>query len=123
MESKLKSAPTEAKKSKVVESMSKSAFLDMLKSSSDKARTQDINDEQKMKTNEHDSSSWDILRDDFMMGAKMKDWNREEQQSKKKDKKVTNMTDNELETSHVDFFDESDDEGDNEDSDSNSDQG
>lgn len=58
-----------------------------------------------------------------MMGAKMKDWNREEQQSKKKDKKVTNMTDNELETSHVDFFDESDDEGDNEDSDSNSDQG
>ena len=33
----------------VVESMSKSAFLDMLKSSSDKARTQDINDEQKMK--------------------------------------------------------------------------
>lgn len=31
---------------KVVESMSKSAFLDMLKSSSDKARTQEINKEQ-----------------------------------------------------------------------------
>lgn len=31
---------------KVVESMSKSAFLDMLKSSSDKARNQEINKEQ-----------------------------------------------------------------------------
>ena len=31
---------------KVVESVSKSAFLDMLKSSSDKARTQEINKEQ-----------------------------------------------------------------------------
>ena len=33
----------------VVESMSKSAFLDMLKSSSDKARTQEINKEEKTK--------------------------------------------------------------------------
>lgn len=33
----------------VVESMSKSAFLDMLKSSSDKARTQETNEKQKEK--------------------------------------------------------------------------
>ena len=33
----------------VVESMSKSAFLDMLKSSSDKARTRETNEEQKDK--------------------------------------------------------------------------
>ena len=57
-----------------------------------------------------------------MMGAKMKDWNREEQQPKKKDKKVSNITDHELEISNADFSDESD-EGDNEDSDSNSDEG
>ncbi|XP_078354981.1 RRP15-like protein [Oculina patagonica] len=125
MESKLQSAPTEAKKSKVVESMSKSAFLDMLKSSSDKDRTQEINKEEKTEANDRsatDNSSWNILRDDFMMGAKMKDWNREEQQTKRKDKKVSNITDHELEISHADFFDESD-EGDNEDSDSNSDEG
>lgn len=125
MESKLKSAPTEAKKSKVVESMSKSAFLDMLKSSSDKTGTR-TNEKQIEKTNDttttDNSSSWNILRDDFMMGAKMKDWNREEQQTKRKDKKVTNITDYELETSHADFFDESD-EGDNEETDSNSDEG
>lgn len=123
VESKLSSAPTEAKKSKVVESMSKSAFLDMLKSSSDKARTQEMNKEQ-VKANERAekpdlSSTWNILRDDFMMGAKMKDWNREEQQTKSKDKKLTNITDHELEMNNADFYEDSDD-GDNEDSESNS---
>ena len=73
-------------------------------------------------TTTDNSSSWNILRDDFMMGAKMKDWNREEQQTKRKDKRVTNITDYELETSHADFFDESD-EGDNEESESSSDEG
>lgn len=64
------------------------------------------------------SSTWNILRDDFMMGAKMKDWNREEQTTKKKDKKLTNITDLELENTNPDFGDESDDT-DFEDSDSN----
>ena len=73
-------------------------------------------------TTTDNSSSWNILRDDFMMGAKMKDWNREEQQTKRRDKKVTNITDYELEISHADFFDESD-EGDNEESESSSDEG
>ena len=53
------------------------------------------------------------------MGAKMKDWNREEQQTKSKDKKLTNITDQELEMNNVDFYEDSDD-GDNEDSESNS---
>ena len=65
------------------------------------------------------SSTWNILRDDFMMGAKMKDWNREEQQTKSKDKKLTNITDHELEMNNADFYEDSDD-GDNEDSESNS---
>lgn len=103
--------------------MSKSSFLDMLKSSSDKARTQEINKEQ-VKANERAekpdlSSTWNILRDDFMMGAKMKDWNREEQPTKSKDKKLTNITDHELEMNNADFSEDSDD-GDNEDSESNS---
>ena len=67
------------------------------------------------------SSTWNILRDDFMMGAKMKDWNREEQQTKRKDKKLTNITDHELEIKNADFSDESDD-GDNGASESNSDE-
>lgn len=71
-------------------------------------------------TDTDDASSWSILRDDFMMGAKMKDWNREEQKTKRKDKKLTDITDHELETSNADFFDESDD-GNNEEADSESD--
>ena len=55
-----------------------------------------------------------------MMGAKMKDWNREEQQTKRKDKKLTNITDHELEMNNADYYDESDD-GDIGGSDSNSD--
>ena len=54
-----------------------------------------------------------------MMGAKMKDWNREEGQAKRKDKKLTNITDHELENNNGDFYDESDD-GDTDDLDSNS---
>ena len=65
------------------------------------------------------SSTWNILRDDFMMGAKMKDWNREEGQTNRKDKKLTNITDHELENKNADIYDESDD-GDIGDSDSNS---
>lgn len=52
-----------------------------------------------------------------MMGAKMKDWNKEEQQTKRNDKNLTNITDLELEKSNAGFFDEPDD-GDVEDSDS-----
>ena len=56
-----------------------------------------------------------------MMGAKMKDWNREEQQTKRKDKKLTNITDHELEMNNADYYDESDDGG-IQGSDSNSDE-
>ena len=54
------------------------------------------------------------------MGAKMKDWNREEQKTRRKDKKLMNIPDHELETSNADFLDESDD-GNNAQSDSESD--
>lgn len=96
MESRLKEAPTEAKKSKVVESMSKSAFLSMLKSSSEKPKSKD---QPNMKASDLTSvesapSTWNILRDDFMMGAKMRDWNRDEQQKQKEDEddNLTNVT-------------------------------
>ena len=41
-------------------------------------------------------STWNILRDDFMMGAKMRDWNRDDQQKQKQkegeDENLTNVT-------------------------------
>ncbi|XP_068674139.1 RRP15-like protein isoform X1 [Montipora foliosa] len=95
MESRLKVAPTEAKKSKVVDSMSKSAFLDMLKSSTDKPKNKEQPD---IKTSDFadaksiSSSTWSILRDDFMMGAKMRDWNRDEHQTAKEKDNDTEIT-------------------------------
>ena len=39
-------------------------------------------------------STWNILRDDFMMGAKMRDWNRDEEQKQKEgeDENLTNVS-------------------------------
>ncbi|XP_028411666.1 RRP15-like protein [Dendronephthya gigantea] len=73
LDAKLKTAPTEAKKAKVLKSVSKSSFLDMLKSNSNET-VQHGND---VNGNEDKASKWDILREDFMMGGKMKDWDKD----------------------------------------------
>ena len=73
LDAKLKTAPTEAKKAKVLKSVSKSSFLDMLKSNSNET-VQPANDES---ANDEKASKWNILRDDFMMGGKMKDWDKD----------------------------------------------
>ncbi len=44
--------------------MSKSNFLDMLKSSGSESK----------------SSTWDVLKDDYMLGAKLKDWKKDEEE-------------------------------------------
>lgn len=47
-------------------------------------------------TDEDKRSSWNILRDDFMMGAKMKDWDKEDGNEKKKRKRMDDIKDHEL---------------------------
>ncbi|CAB4018229.1 RRP15 [Paramuricea clavata] len=74
LDAKLKTAPTEAKKAKVLKSVSKSSFLDMLKSNSNEA-VQRGDDEN---VNDDKASRWNILREDFMMGGKMKDWDKDD---------------------------------------------
>ncbi|XP_001640769.2 RRP15-like protein [Nematostella vectensis] len=91
MDTKLSKATTETKKTKVMESLTKSSFLDMLKRSSDATVTEESTETTKKanqkgnkseKMDEQKSSnSWNILRDDFMMGAKLKDWDKEEGKS------------------------------------------
>lgn len=55
-------------------------------------------------------ASWDILRDDFMMGAKMKDWDRQEEGNQKKSRgHKPNMEDYVLEN-QGEISEESDDE-------------
>ncbi|XP_050406439.1 RRP15-like protein [Patella vulgata] len=80
---------SERRKDKVVESMTKGKFLDILKGtaskSEDSKNTKNINKQKQRETNENiedsveeeEDSKWSILRDDFMMGATMKDWDKE----------------------------------------------
>ncbi|XP_062584565.1 RRP15-like protein [Saccostrea cucullata] len=58
---------SETKREKVEKSMTKGKFLDILKSAESKPEQVEIKKEEK----------WSALRDDFMMGAKMKDWDKE----------------------------------------------
>lgn len=79
---KLKEAgPLEVRKEKVLKNIDKRSFLDVLMGEKSQpvdepllGKTETISrDNEKQK----DSSSWNVLRDDFMMSAKMKDWDKE----------------------------------------------
>ena len=50
--------------------MDKGSFLDKLKENVD-------SDEEANKTNDANKPTWSVLRDDFVLGAKMKDWEKE----------------------------------------------
>ena len=71
------------KRDKVFKSIDKEGFLDVL--SGNKRRFEKSGEKESAaakvpKTEikqEEDESSWKILRDDFMMGAKMKDWDKD----------------------------------------------
>ncbi|XP_039260201.1 RRP15-like protein [Styela clava] len=75
LDEKLKSAKTEGKKEQVMKSVSKGEFLDMLKD--DKVITKQKagkNFDPGMPDTTAEDKGWDVLRDDFMMGNKLKDW-------------------------------------------------
>jgi hypothetical protein len=65
--------PLEAKKEKVLKSIDKRAFLDVLMGEKPQAQT----DKAAATVTKSEESTWSVLRDDFMMGAKMKDWDKE----------------------------------------------
>eukprot|EP00112_Aurelia_sp_Birch-Aquarium-sp1_P006206 Seg169.10 transcript_id=Seg169.10/GoldUCD/mRNA.D3Y31 product="RRP15-like protein" protein_id=Seg169.10/GoldUCD/D3Y31 len=103
IDSKLKKVSTEVKKDKVMDSMSKSSFLDMLKtdSTSKKSKKESVpGTMQKKRTDKEEPSetqapSWDILRDDFMMGSKMKDWDKEDNEQNGSDENPEQQTESE----------------------------
>ncbi|XP_014372010.2 RRP15-like protein [Papilio machaon] len=78
MEKELDKDLTEAKKEKILKKFDKRAFLDTLmgqtKSIIVDEQTKSLKNEIKP---EDEKPKWSALRDDFMMGAKMKDWDKE----------------------------------------------
>ncbi|KAJ8948098.1 hypothetical protein NQ318_008451 [Aromia moschata] len=80
VDDKLKEAgPLEAKKEKVMKNLDKRAFLDVLMGE----KSQKVDDEVSLHKMEQRKGklekdvTWGVLKDDFMMTAKMKDWDKD----------------------------------------------
>ncbi|XP_046661695.1 RRP15-like protein [Homalodisca vitripennis] len=68
--------PIEHKKDKVLKSLDKRAFLDVLMGPS---KSQPVSNLIPKEVKEDpDNPTWSILRDDFMMGSKLKDWDKQD---------------------------------------------
>ncbi|XP_076314726.1 RRP15-like protein [Tachypleus tridentatus] len=86
VENKLKAAGgTEVKKEKALKSLTKGEFLDMLKGyKSEKPNSLEVSEKKSLQNSHTEGEQWSILRDDFMMGATMKDWDREDSSEEEK---------------------------------------
>lgn len=73
---KLKEAPLERKRDKILKSIDKRSFLNVLMGTSKSEEVDAPVKEDKEEKVEGKDPTWDVLKDDFMMGAKMKDWDR-----------------------------------------------
>ncbi|CAK9822675.1 RRP15-like protein [Anthophora retusa] len=74
--------PLERKREQVLKSIDKNTFLDVLMGGSKSIQTDNnVKDEipDNEKNGEKDKGIWNVLRDDFVMGTKLKDWDRENQ--------------------------------------------
>ncbi|XP_051720876.1 RRP15-like protein isoform X3 [Ctenopharyngodon idella] len=67
---------SERKKSKILSSVSKKDFIDVLRGA-DVARASTVKKEKVPVNVKVENPSWSVLKDDFMMGASMKDWDKE----------------------------------------------
>lgn len=73
--------PLEVRKEKVLKNIDKRAFLDVLMGEKSQ-KVDDFNIQKTELINAKKSESvWSVLKDDFMLGAKMKDWDKDLQES------------------------------------------
>lgn len=69
--------PLEVRKEKVLKSIDKRAFLDVLMGEKSQKVDEHIETAKKETISKVTDSTWSVLKEDFMMGAKMKDWDKE----------------------------------------------
>lgn len=70
--------PLEVRKEKVLQSIDKRAFLDVLMGEKSQPVEEPTVNKTEIATNTaQKQSTWSVLRDDFMMSAKMRDWDKE----------------------------------------------
>ncbi|XP_066263131.1 RRP15-like protein [Euwallacea similis] len=79
--------PLEVRKEKVLKNIDKRAFLDLLMGEKSSVVDNEVpknKDESKTYAKKAEEPSWNVLRDDFLLSAKIKDWDKElEQESDK----------------------------------------
>lgn len=87
IDAKVKEAgPLEVRKEKALKSIDKQAFLDVLMGEKsqvvDNVKENAVSKQSNKRKAKHVDSepTWSVLRDDFMMGAKLKDWDKELEQ-------------------------------------------
>lgn len=88
--------PLERKKDKVMKSLDKTKFLDKLmgQSKSDNVnQSESLKRETKKEAKKEESSTWNVFREDFMMGAKLKDWDKKEK--KNEEEEMSSLSDSE----------------------------
>ncbi|XP_043278270.1 RRP15-like protein [Venturia canescens] len=70
--------PLERKREQVLKSIDKRAFLDVLMGGSKSITVDDPTKNTKVESTENNENDkvWSVLRDDFVMGAKLKDWDK-----------------------------------------------
>ncbi|KAM3929884.1 RRP15-like protein isoform 2-T2 [Leptodactylus fuscus] len=68
---------SERKKSKLMSSVSKKDFINVLRGKEGQEETGERPRGKKAAAKTQNTSEWNILRDDFMMGASMKDWDKD----------------------------------------------
>ncbi|XP_053986081.1 RRP15-like protein [Hylaeus anthracinus] len=74
-----KAGPLERKREQVLKSIDKNSFLDILMGGSKSIQVDnDVKNESREneKNKEEEKGVWSVLRDDFVMGTKLKDWDR-----------------------------------------------
>ncbi|XP_037129955.1 RRP15-like protein isoform X2 [Syngnathus acus] len=69
---------SERKKAKILSSVSKKDFIDVLRKTEGGARVKVKAEKDTHTTEVEEKPAWSVLSDDFMMGATMKDWDKEE---------------------------------------------
>ncbi|KAK7868480.1 hypothetical protein R5R35_001892 [Gryllus longicercus] len=74
LDKKLNAAGTERKREKVLNSVNKQTFLDMLMGSKNINKPSEDAVEKEIK--EEEKGTWEVLRDDFMMEGNLKDWDK-----------------------------------------------
>lgn len=78
MSDKIKEAGhSERKKSKLMSSVSKRDFINVLRGKESKGEAAERKETKKVAVKTENTAEWNILRDDFMMGASMKDWDKD----------------------------------------------